>query len=566
VNSTFEHALGGIAKGSLLLAILTGCAMQRPSINAGKALKDMPEKLIEEPEQPETFVTTQWLPESAFTIRKPENPQPLPNKRIKHLSVTEAGLYDVIQLLFEDTSVAVTFEGGTDNMRRYGPVTAYNLQGSLTDVMNQLANSMGFFWSFQNNTLTIESEQQFIIELPPILNDDNLAGLSNTFQYLGVRDSFLERNGRSMVFRANRKVLRNVEDYLTKVRQSRSMIIYDLQILQVDLKDGSRMGIRWNRYTKAADQNAASTTASTTDSSSKLFSNLNVTSANTGFDVFLVGRTFQNSTLIEFLNTQGTVKSLSKPRMGVMSGTKGSLRVGQTTTIVAKVGRDLSSTISQTTVETKDVKTGLDLNIFGEEHDSTIYTRINISITELLRLTRYQALGIDLNLPELADREMKTQVRSRPGDTILLGGIVINKAENDRSIGSAINQSIDDVQQSELVIVIRPRLVIFSNAKSLENESKPTPEEQREQGEFSRGQSLMGTKLPTTLSVEPTLAATKLPAPTAEAPATGNTSNTDNTDNNSPAPLTRLKQILTFFTHKPATVEDMPNSSKESGQ
>jgi MSHA biogenesis protein MshL len=116
---------------------------------------------------------------------------------------------------------------------------------------------------------------------------------------------------------------------------------------------------------------------------------------------------------------------------------------------VAKVGRDLSSTISQTTIETKDVKTGLDLNIFGEEHDKTIYTRINLSITELLRLTRYQALGIDLNLPELADREMKTQVRSRPGDTILLGGIVINKAENERNIGSSINQSINDVSQSE---------------------------------------------------------------------------------------------------------------------
>jgi len=533
VNSAFEKTLRNVAKGSLLVAAVAGCSMQRPFISANNALKDMPEKLIEEPEQPETFVSTEWLPETAFTIRKADNAQPLPSKYIKHLSVTEAGLYDVIQLLFENTAVAVTFEGGSENMRRYGPVTAYNLHGTLTEVMNQLANSMGFFWSFKDNALTIEAEQQFIIELPPILNDDNLAGLSNTFQYLGVRDSFLERNGRSIVFRCNRKVLRNVEDYLTKIRQSRSMIIYDLQILQVDLRDGSRMGIKWNSYRKTADQ------SSITDPTKKTFSSL-TSEAGTGFDVFLVGRSFQNNVLIEFLNTQGTVKSLSKPRMGVMSGTKGSLRVGQTTTIVAKVGRDLSSTISQTTVETKDVKTGLDLNIFGEEHDKTIYTRINLSITELLRLTRYQALGIDLNLPELADREMKTQVRSRPGDTILLGGIVINKAENDRSIGNALNESINDVSQSELVIVIRPRLVIFSNLSAPVAESKIISE-------------------PTPISSAPQ----RMEDVPAELPATA----VQTTKLNSiKSHLGNIKKILTFSTNMPPRIEETIESRKESGQ
>ncbi len=507
--------------------------MQRPFMTASNALKDMPEKLVEESEQPETFVSTEWLPETAFTIRKTEGAQPLPAKYIKHLSVTEAGLYDVIQLLFEDTAVAVTFEGGSENMRRYGPVTAYNLHGTLTEVMNQLANSMGFFWSFKDNALTIEAEQQFIVELPPVLNDDNLAGLSNTFQYLGVRDSFLERNGRSIVFRCNRKVLRNVEDYLTKVRQSRSMIIYDLQILQVDLKDGSRMGIKWNSYRKSADQ------SSITDPAEKTFSNLTST-AGTGFDVFLVGRSFQNNLLIEFLNTQGTVKSLSKPRMGVMSGTKGSLRVGQTTTIVAKVGRDLSSTISQTTIETKDVKTGLDLNIFGEEHDKTIYTRINLSITELLRLTRYQALGIDLNLPELADREMKTQVRSRPGDTILLGGIVINKAENERNIGSSINQSINDVSQSELVIVIRPRLVIFSNLSAPVAESKSVSE-------------------PAPISFAPQrMEVFPIELPAIAAPTRQPTS--------VKGYLSHIKKTLTFSTNMPPRIEETIESRKESGQ
>jgi type II secretory pathway component GspD/PulD (secretin) len=379
-----------------------------------------------------------------------------------------------MQLLFADSGFSLTFEGGADASRRYGAVTSSNLSGSLTDVINQLADSLGFFWSIRaGKAIVIQPEQQFIVDLPPVLGDDNLSGITNTMQYLGARDVYLDRINRSLVFRSNRKALASVDAYLTRLRESRSMLVYEMQVLQVDLNDNSQMGIQWKTFagaggpqvSKSQDVNGIVNGGNT---SGNVVSNKAI-SASTGagiesLNTFIYGPRFSMNLLLTFLKSQGEVKTISQPRIGLMSGTKGLLRVGQSTTYVSKVGSINSSGLNQVTVDTKDLKTGLEISLSGEEHDKTIYTRINLSITELLQFTKYIALGTDLTLPEVADRELRTQVRSRPGDTILLGGITVTRAEQTRTLGASANSAGQQVKQSELVIAIRPRLVNFTSA------------------------------------------------------------------------------------------------------
>jgi hypothetical protein len=103
------------------------------------------------------------------------------------------------------------------------------------------------------------------------------------------------------------------------------------------------------------------------------------------------------------------------------------------------------------------------VSLTGEAHDATIYTRINISITELLSMNAFTAVGVNLNLPEVADRELKTQVRCRPGDTVLLGGITVSRAADAYSKGFAILSKSESSKQTELVITIKPRLLLFDN-------------------------------------------------------------------------------------------------------
>lgn len=406
------------------------------------------------------------LPGDTFWVRPQFSQGKLPNQYVQNLSVTERGLFDVLQMLFSKTNVPLSFEGGADAASRYGVVTVNNLNGSLSEVMNKLGEIMGFFWTMSDSgVLRIMPEQQFVITMPPVLNEDSMAGLTNTMQFLGARDVYLDRINRSLVFRANRRALDSIQGYLDKARAARSLIVYDMNVLQVDLTNANNMGIQWESYTRGRGLNSAAD-SSLAGSSSTATTIGQVARTSTGIETLIFGANFSSDMLVNFLRTQGDVKTLSQPKIGLMNGSNGSIRVGQSTIFVSKVGSQTVNGVSQTTADTQNLKTGLEVSLTGETHEATIYTRISISITELLAMTSFTALGVNLNLPEVADRELKTQVRCRPGDTILLGGITVSRASDTYSKGMAILGRSESSKQTELVITIKPRLLLFDTKKA----------------------------------------------------------------------------------------------------
>ncbi|HEX4843356.1 MAG TPA: hypothetical protein VFV57_06780 [Limnobacter sp.] len=442
-----------------------------------------PELTVSEPSSAKVTLPIDRLPEDSFWLKPNYSQGELPTLNINNLSVTERGLFDVLQILLANTNVAFAFEGGPEAASRYGVVTLNNLNGSLQDVMNKLGEIMGFFWTMSDSgVLRIMPEQQFVVPMPPVLNEDSMAGISNTLQYLGARDVYLDRINRSLVFRANRRGLTDIRTYLDRARATRSLIVYDMNVLQVNLTDSNNMGIRWELYKTGAGLNAGAD-AAIGGPSSTANSLAQISRTSTGLETLVFGENFQSNVLLDFLKTQGDVKTLSQPKIGLMNGSNGSIRVGQSTTFVSRVGSQIVNGVAQSTADTQLLRTGLELSLTGEAHDATIYTRINISITELLALKKFTALGVDLSLPEIADRELKTQVRCRPGDTILLGGITVTRSEDNAQKGLGVLSKTETSDQTELVITIRPKLLMFDEPvktaveKTKRNVPLPLPEE-----------------------------------------------------------------------------------------
>jgi len=424
---------------------------------------------------PQVTLPIERLPSDTFWVRPQISEGELPNRMVENLSVTERGLFDVLQLIFASTNMPLSFEGGADAASRYGVVTLNNLSGTLPQVMNKLGEIMGFFWTVtESGVLRIMPEQQFVVTMPPVLNEDSMAGITNTMQYLGARDVYLDRINRSLVFRANRRALNDIQNYLERARATRSLIVYDMNVLQVDLNDSNNMGVRWELYKTGNGINTApdSSIAGASSTADRI---TQLTRTATGIETLIFGENFSTNFLIDFLKSQGDVKTLSQPKIGLMNGTNGNIRVGQSTTFVSRVGSQIVNGVAQSTADTQNLRTGLEVSLTGEAHDSTIYTRINISITELLALKRFTALGVDLNLPEVADRELKTQVRCRPGDTILLGGITVSRAQDDFQSGLGTRSRTESTKQTELVVTIRPRLLLFGEVAKLEQPAAQLP-------------------------------------------------------------------------------------------
>ena len=419
-----------------------------------------------------------------FLLRRIEDSEALPDVRLRNVSVTESGLYDAMNLIAASANLSLSIEGGARGLERYGSAAVFRLSGTLTEVMEQLSEGMGFFYTVRNRMLIISPEQQFILQTPPALTEDNLAGFANNLQVLGARDAYLDRLNSTVAFRTNRTSLRNIESYVRQLRAARVMLIYEVHVYQVDLTDDTKSGINWNRLGWTQDSvireatgggtgggTGSGTTGGTQGAppTGDVFSPFGaankaatITSdADFGLGAVISGPNFNASILLNFLRSQGTVRVVSQPRIGIMAGSRGSLQVGQNTSYVAKVGTNIGNNLNQVTVETERLQTGFELTLFGNERDGTIYTDINLSVSELLRFNSFTALGTDLTLPQTADRKVQTIVAARPGDVILLGGISVSRDNSDvtNAIGGTNKET--NAQRGELVIAMRAKVVRF---------------------------------------------------------------------------------------------------------
>lgn len=468
---------------ALGLAALAGCqSLPRPE--SAPVIPTEAERMRtvgDEFDQADFSLTGQTV-SRAFSLRQQIQSESLPSGEVTTVSVSEGGLLDALQLLVMPHGLGLVVEGGPRSLERYGSSAALMLTGTMPEILDRLSEALGFFYTVRNRIVYVAPEERFMLDLPPALGEDNLAGMTNSLLFFGAHDLYLDRINRTVTFRANRSGMVAIERYLEHVRSTRSMLLYDVHVYQVDLADGQESGVQWNRFGwtgSSAPRSTASTgnTSGNTNAGSGANTDIvapfgsdnraigfagNGGSTGYGLGAVIAGPRFNMDILVEFLRSQGNVRAISQPRIALVSGSRGSLRLGQSTTYVAKVGSNTGTSVNQVTVETEAVNTGFELTLFGEEHEGTIYTRINLSLADLVKLNRFTALGTDLTLPETAEREVVTTVRARPGDVVLLGGIAARRDSMDVNNGVGASRKTGAVQRSELVIALRPRILRFA--------------------------------------------------------------------------------------------------------
>lgn len=405
--------------------------------------------------------------QDSFIYRPVHKGDRLPDKFIKSVSLTDTAILDALRLLLKGTPVSLSMTNAANqNGAITGTVTAYNLSGNLPDVVERLSDSAGFFYKYSQGTLNIYPDEQFVVSLPPIINEDVFAGMANTMQKLGATDTYLDRYGRTLTFRANRLAMRAIDGYLDNVRETRSIIVFDTYVYQVDLSDGTQTGIKWNNLAIAVSPGGTLGALTATGGAPS------ADPAAMGFSAIYKGSRFSLDALFSFLQTQGNVKTIAQPKMAIISGSKGNFKVGSTTKYVSEVGTNSSTMVNQTTVKTETVLSGLELALTGDVSDGTVYARIKLSLSELIRFNSFEALGTKLQLPQTTARELNTAVRARPGDVVLLGGVNNSRDDADYSGLPGANGGMlattsaqRNVARSELVMVLKPKVVRFVNPK-----------------------------------------------------------------------------------------------------
>jgi MSHA biogenesis protein MshL len=328
-------------------------------------------------------------------------------------------------------------------------------------VLDKLAESYGFYWRYKDGMLNITADRQYVAPVPPVA--DLFESLPIMVKTLGGTDVFLDRSARMITFRAGSSSFSKIKNYLEIMRKNRSLIVYDTFIWEVILNDGSKMGIDWGALPGNVPATAlTSGVANATDFASAGL--VNATSGGTGLALSFAGSRFSMNLLIDFLRSQGTINSLSQPKIQLLSGGKATLRDEIATTYVSRIGSASisSGTVIPGSVETSQVMTGVTLEVTGDVSDGTIYSDISLRVSDLIGMGTAVVSGTTIALPKTSSREVQTHSRAKPGDTILLAGIQYDKLSS--SLNSAlgvVRSQQSDIVRSELIIVMRPRIKQF---------------------------------------------------------------------------------------------------------
>ncbi len=394
-----------------------------------------------------------------------------PHEMVGPFELRGETLAGALQLILSDYDISIAFETQEGLTRR---ITVANLRGDLGKVVHQVCSLANLYCSYEDGSVTVKDMQTFTVTLPPIGTADNNDFLTNVSSGLSAilgagGTPIVDPTTRTIVYNATQRTAEIANRYFQRLRANTAMIVFETYIWEVSLNAGNSMGIDWF---KLANFGKFNTGVSINGSVGADFSNpvsIGLPTSSGDFN----GTT---GDLIQFLSQFGAVKSISQPQITVLSGSEAELRVADTQNYVSQIATTLSEGQSTTSVSTDSVDTGFTLNIGSTWDKATVYANIEIELTNVKQIDdfAFSDEGDDgaetiIQLPQTSERQLSTQIRVRPGDSVLIAGLVRENDNYDsRGIGLMKPLLPDSrtaqTENLELVILLRPRVIVYTAA------------------------------------------------------------------------------------------------------
>lgn len=407
-----------------------------------------------------------------------EDDDPFPAEKVGPFELRGETLAGALQLILADYDVSLAFETQEGLTRR---ITVANLSGDLGKVVHQVCSLANLYCSYENGSIVVKDTQTFTVTLPPLGSaddngylDDVSAGLA---AILGenVPAPIVDPTTRTIVYSATQRTAGMATRYFQRLRANTAMIVFETYIWEVSLNSGNSTGIDWFKLAEFGKFNTGISIDGGVgaDFTNPISIGLPTTSG-----------TFNGTSgdIIQFLSQFGAVKTISQPQITVLSGGEAELRVADTQNYVSQLATTITDNQATTSVNTDSVDTGFTLTIGSSWDKSTVYANIEIELTDVKQIDDFafsdQASSDDpdatatqtrIQLPQTSERQVTTQIRVRPGDSVLIAGLVReNDNFNERGPGVMApilpDSRTAQTQNLELVVLLRPRVIVYTAA------------------------------------------------------------------------------------------------------
>ena len=415
-----------------------------------------------------------------------------------------------LQAVLAGTDVSLSWDTGALGDRL---VTVMNLSGPLPKVVEKICASARIFCLYRHGSLELQEKDSFIVGLPPATKGTSggssgsssggtgggSTGMTEILAQMVGGKIQIDEQGGNIIYTTGVDAENRVEKYLEELRNGRPLVVLQLYIWEVTLNKENTEGINWNSlslsgigpgFSKLALASASSFAGiadpglANTANASETGAGPAITSGGVSLGAVTTGRLNTNE-LMTFLSTQGRLQTISSPQMTFISGSGASLKVGGKQRYISQIGQLVAANnvtgttnpnqttgVGTNTVNTDSIDTGLTVNINGSYENGVVFAYLDIALTNLVSLNPTVSGGETIDLPQTTDEKINTAIRVRPGDNLVMAGLVTSSDTGTRQgiplpdDGRLPTYGDDSLQNHELVVVVKPSVVLFSDKKA----------------------------------------------------------------------------------------------------
>jgi MSHA biogenesis protein MshL len=303
----------------------------------------------------------------------------------------------------------------------------------------------------------------------------------------------------TVVVRGMPKDVRVAEEYLNSARLSvERQVMLEAKIVEVKLTDSAQTGINWSVFRNGVNSRLSAgvvnpgTQLQTTGSLTSIpidalpGAMLSGAAAAAGGAFGLAFQTSNFASLLNFLETQGSVQVLSSPRIATLNNQKAVLKVGTDDFFVTNVsttttaGSGGSGNVTSPSITVQPFFSGIALDVMPQiDADGNIILHVHPSVSEVKERSKVVNLGslgsFTLPLASSSINETDSIVRVQDGNIVAIGGLMRQQSGTEKSqvplagdipvAGALFGQRSRETSKQELVILIKPT-VVHSDAVS----------------------------------------------------------------------------------------------------
>ncbi len=398
-------------------------------------------------------------------------------------------------------------------------LTAVYQERPVREVLDSVTKAMDISWSYAEGTISIHGTSQRLFHLEflgtvhqsrftvggDVLgggggggSEDVLTPLTGNFElsgqttdavtdiYTGIENAvkarlgeegtfFLNRQTGTLLVRARPQTLEEIATYLDALREKyRRQVLIEAKIIEVELSRGHELGIDWRELELTISKDALKDTGALFTMTSA------IAESRVLYGLNLSQRYYDVGLMFKALEEYGTLKTLSNPRLKAMNGQSAVISVGQSVSYLKSLEQETTSgdniTTTDTNVEISSIFDGVLLGITPIiEADGTVNLHIVPIKSDLISLEEREFTGGNrYTFPRVNLREASTVVRARPGEILMLGGLIQDRKEENRVgvpvlgslpvIGPAFRHNVESSRRVELVIIFQIQVMDHEQA------------------------------------------------------------------------------------------------------